>query len=133
MSDDAARQAKDLSSALKDFHRALIHAEIGDDPALQNPYTALFSLIGDPRFAWMGPLSRLIVRLDETIEDGEADMTAALQAWRDEVAIMLGEGASESNAEFRLRHLIALQKEPEVGLATGRLRRTLERLPAAPR
>ena len=114
-----------LSSALKDLHRALIRAEIGDDPALQNPYTMLFALIGDPRFAWMGTLSELIARIDHTVADKEADETAALPGFRDEAAGLIGEAGGEAAAAFRLRHLMALQKEPEVGLATGRLRKLL--------
>ena len=114
-----------LSSALKDLHRALIRAEIGDDPALQNPYTMLFALIGDPRFAWMGTLSELIARIDHMIADKEVDETAALPGFRDEAAGLIGEAGGEAAAAFRLRHLMALQKEPEVGLATGRLRKLL--------
>lgn len=131
--DDPANLAAELSAALKELHRALIRSEIGDDPSLDNPYTMLFALIGDPRFAWMGVLSRLIVRIDETLADREAGgdaVVAQLPAWRGEAAALIG--GDEADAAFRLRHLMALQKEPEVGLATGRLRKTLARLPAAP-
>jgi hypothetical protein len=132
MSDDPAQQAKALSAALQDFHRALIRSEVGDDPNLANPYTQLFALIGDPRFAWMGVVSRLVARIDETLADksGDApDIAGLLHVWRDEAVELLGEGAQEADAQFRLRHLMALQKEPEVGLATGRLRRVLAQLP----
>ena len=128
---DRPQAAAALSTALKEFHRALIRAEIGDDPALQNPYTMLFALIGDPRFAWMGPLSALIAGIDQRIADGEAGEPGLLEAWRQEAAAMLGEGDGEANAEFRLRHLSALQGEPEVGLATGRLRKVIAELPSA--
>ncbi|MGQ2903371.1 MAG: hypothetical protein ACT6RL_02885 [Neoaquamicrobium sediminum] len=114
-----------LSSALKELHRALIRAEIGDDPALQNPYTMLFALIGDPRFAWMGTLSELIARIDHMVADKEVDETTALPGFREEAAGLIGEAGGEAAAGFRLRHLMALQKEPEVGLATGRLRKLL--------
>ncbi len=132
---EARQQATALSSALKDFHRALIRSEVGDDPNLNNPYTQLFALIGDPRFAWMGVVSRLVTRIDEALVDksGEApDIGKLLYVWHDEAAELLGEGAQESAAQFRLRHLMALQKEPEVGLATGRLRRALASLPRNP-
>jgi len=120
-------QAAALSSALQELHRALIRAEIGDDPSLENPYTMLFALIGDPRFAWMGNLSQLVVRIDETLADRdlpEDGLTTEMTVWRDEAAALIGEGG-EANAQFRLKHLTALQKEPAVGLATGRLRKTL--------
>lgn len=125
---DAAARAAELSNALKGFHRALIRAEIGDDPKLRNPYTQLFALIGDPRFAWMSGLSDLITRIDHAIAEGEIGGPGALAALHDEAAAFLGEGGREADAQFRLRHLMALQKEPEVGLATGVLRKTLAKL-----
>ena len=127
-----ASRAAELSSALKDFHRALIRAEVGDDPALQNPYTMLFALIGDPRFAWMAALSGLITRIDETLADkatGPDAVLAMLPEWREEAVSFIGEGERAADPQFRLRHLTALQNEPQVGLATGRLRRMLATLP----
>ena len=122
--------AGDLSAALKTFHKALIEAEAGSDPSLQNPYTRLFAVIGDPRFAWTSPLAQLIVRLDELLAEGEISMPEHLAPFREEVARMLGEGDGEDTA-FRLRYLIALQKSPDVALATGGLRRALAKLPGA--
>jgi hypothetical protein len=125
---DAAARAIELSNALKSFHRALIRAEVGDDPDLQGPYTQLFALIGDPRFAWMSGLSDLITRIDHAVAEGEIGAPGGFDALRAEAAGLLGEGESEPDAQFRLRHLMALQKEPEVGLATGALRKTLAAL-----
>src|SRR5690606_31665679 len=63
--------ANELSLCLREFHRALIQAEAGKDSDLQNPYTFLFAVIGDPRFAWTNNLTQLIVKLDESIAEGE--------------------------------------------------------------
>jgi len=120
--------AGELSLALKTFHRALIVAEAGDDPTLQIPYTLLFAVIGDPRFAWTSGLSQLIVRLDEMLADGEISSREDLLPFRGEVARLLGEEEGE-DSEFRLRYLIALQNAPDVALATGGLRRVLAKLP----
>lgn len=125
---EPAALAVELSGALKELHRALIRSEIGDDPALQNPYTMLFALIGDPRFAWMAPLSRLIARIDQEVADGEIGDAESLAALHGEVAALIGDGKGDA-AAFRMRHVMALQKEPQVGLATGRLRGALARLP----
>jgi hypothetical protein len=116
--------AATLSSALKELHRALIRAEIGDDPTLENPYTMLFALIGDPRFQWMSGLSKLIAHIDGLVADREADLAAAMPGLVAQAAALIEDGA-QSDATFRLRHLMALQKEPAVGLATGRLRGVL--------
>lgn len=126
--DTAVALAGELSAALKAFHWALILAEAGDDPVLRNPYSLLFAVIGDPRFAWTGGLSQLIVRLDEMLAESEISAPEHLFPFREEVARMLGEEEGE-NAEFRLRYLIALQNAPDVALATGGLRRVLARLP----
>lgn len=113
-----------LSVALKNLHRALIRAEAGDDPDLQNPYTLLFAVIGDPRFGWMSGLSKLIVQLDEMLDDDEAAAAGTLAPFRVATEALLGEGESEQ-AEFRLRYLLLLQKDADVALATGALRRAV--------
>lgn len=128
MTDDEREAAAGLSSALKGLHRALIRAEAGDDPNLQNPYTLLFAVIGDPRFGWMSGLSQLIVQLDEMLEDEEAASAGSLAPFRSAAEALLGEGEKEQ-VEFRLRYLMALQKDADVALATGALRRTLAGLP----
>ena len=129
----AAALAVELSAALKELHRALIRAGIGDDPALQNPYTALFALIGDPRFSWMAPLSQLIARIDHEVADGGIENMGALAELRAQAAGLVGDGKDETLAVFRMHHVMALQREPEAGLATGRLRNVLARLSEAGR
>lgn len=130
MQDDATQavHARTLSDALKEFHRSLIRAEIGDDPVLNNPYTMLFALIDNPAYAWMGRLSRTIALIDEQISDGTIADDGVLQGHIRRAAALIGEGEDEVDPAFRLRHLTALQKEPEVGLATGRLRVALRKL-----
>ena len=130
MQDDATQavHARTLSDALKEFHRSLIRAEIGDDPVLNNPYTMLFALIDNPAYAWMGRLSRTIALIDEQISDGTIADDGVLQVHIRQAAALIGEGENEVDPAFRLRHLTALQKEPEVGLATGRLRVALRKL-----
>ncbi|TWG89676.1 hypothetical protein L598_000800001400 [Mesorhizobium sp. J18] len=125
---DVTALAGELSSALMNFHRTLIIAEAGDDPKLQNPYTLLFAVIGDPRFSWTNGLSQLIVRLDEMRKEGEIAVPGDLLPFREELERLLGERQGE-DAEFRLHYLIAMQKAPDVALATGQLRRVLAMLP----
>lgn len=125
MNEEERAQGGELATALKGLHRALIRAEAGDDPELQNPYTLLFAVIGDPRFAWMGALSQLIVQLEEALDDKDGD--AELAPFLTASGQLLGEEEGVQS-EFRLRYLMALQKEPDVALATGALRRALARL-----
>src|SRR5690606_28839339 len=97
--------AAELSAALKDLHRALIRSGSSGVPALQNPSTMLFGLIGDPRFAWMGPLWRLIARIDQQVADEEIAGPEALAALHGEVAGLTGEG-KDADAAFRMRHVM---------------------------
>jgi hypothetical protein len=127
MSEELRKNAAELSTALRDLHKALIHAEAGDDPAYANPYTLLFDVIGNPRFGWLESLSQLIVVLDEARADkenfsGEILADAAKSGRR-----LIGEGG-DHDAQFRLRHLMAVQNAPDVAIATGRLRTVLARL-----
>ncbi|RST81668.1 hypothetical protein EJC49_23890 [Aquibium carbonis] len=125
MTDDHAARASELSLALQAFHRALLHAEIGGDPAYDSPYTKLFALIGEPRFAWMKGVPELIARIDQHRDDGTFAEPGQMDALREEARAFLGEGKLEPDETFRLRHLMAIQREPDVGLATGRLRKVL--------
>ena len=128
MNENERKAGAELSIALKDLHRALIRAEAGDDPNLQNPYTLLFAVIGDPRFGWMNGLSQLIVQLDEMVDDDEAASAGTLDPFRAATEALLGEREGEQ-AEFRLRYLMSLQKDADVALATGALRRVVATLP----
>ena len=124
MTEDLQAKAAALSTALRDLHKALIHAEAGDDPAYSNPYTLLFDVIGNPRFAWLESLSQLIVVLDEARADKETFSGEVLAGAAASAGRLIGEG-EDHDAQFRLRHLMAMQNAPDVAMATGRLRRTL--------
>ena len=131
MTKDLKTRADDLARALRDLHKALIHAEAGDDPAYENPYTLLFAVIGNPRFSWLESLSQLIVLIDEARTDKEGALTEAVL--RDAVASakrLIGEG-DDHDAQFRLRHLMAVQNAPDVAIKTGKLRSILVELDSA--
>lgn len=131
MTKDLKTRADDLARGLRDLHKALIHAEAGDDPAYENPYTLLFAVIGNPRFSWLESLSQLIVLIDEARTDKEGALTEAVL--RDAVASakrLIGEG-DDHDAQFRLRHLMAVQNAPDVAIKTGKLRSILVELDSA--
>ncbi|MHB2265380.1 hypothetical protein [Aliihoeflea sp. PC F10.4] len=128
MTKDLKTRADDLARALRDMHKALIHAEAGDDPAYQNPYTLLFEIIGNPRFSWLESLSQLIVLIDEARTDKEGALTEAVLANAIASARrLLGEGKGH-DTQFRLHHLMAVQNAPDVAITTGKLRRLLDEL-----
>lgn len=112
-----------LSSALKTLHRAHIQAEIGDDPVFKNPYDQLFALINDPRFSWMGVLSRLIAEIDHQIDGKDEDEEVLIADPLSEAEKLVTGSENGAMNSFRLKHLMALQSHPDVGLASGQLRR----------
>ena len=118
-----------LRSALLDLHKALVDSErveyeqtIGK---IQSPNHFLQLLTSDPWFAWLSPLSRLIVSIDEALDAKEPLTSASVtefskQADRLLVASEVGEGFSSHYHE-------ALQRDPDVVLAhaeVAKLRRT---------
>jgi hypothetical protein len=106
----------ELRSALLELHKALIETErvsyeetVGP---IRSPNHFLQLLTGDPYFAWLHPLSQLIVAIDEAL-DGKEPLTAEAagelvdQARRVIVASESGEGAPKRYAEL-------FQRSPEV-------------------
>jgi HEPN domain-containing protein len=89
-----------LRSELLNVHQALIESVRADyerEHGATPPGQFLQALLGDPSYAWLGPLTSLVARLDEVIDD------ETLQA----------------------RYLDALQRHPEVLVAHGKLVRAL--------
>ncbi|WP_216849854.1 hypothetical protein [Acidisoma sp. L85] len=61
-----------------DLHRALLHAEARKVGIADEPYKMLAAALGDERFAWLKPLSDLIVTLDEAGAQGTLPDNTAL-------------------------------------------------------
>jgi hypothetical protein len=118
---DAVRQA-----VLK-VHKALIDSERGTYEQtvgrIQSTNQFLQLVIQDPWFAWLQPISQLIVSMDEAV-DSESPLTAAqVEAFIRETSRLLapsdiGEGLSRHYHD-------AMQRDPNVVLAHGELIRVL--------
>ena len=91
-----------LRSQLLNVHHALIESARADyerEHGATPPGQFLQALLADPAYAWLAPLTSLVARLDEVLED------ETLQA----------------------RYRDALQRHPEVLLAHGKLVGSLRR------
>lgn len=111
-----------LRETLFHLHKALVESErvsyeknIG---TITSPNHFLQLLTGDPWFAWLQPLSRLIVSMDEALEarKPEEQLTVArkealVQQTRDLLA------ASETGQGFARHYFDALQRDPSVVMA----------------
>jgi hypothetical protein len=113
---------------LLDLHRALVEAERREYERLRGRLSDrafLQALIGAPELAWLNPLTSLIVRLEELIEERAAPATL-----EDCIAEMrkllrpLAEGQG-----FQRKYAEAMQRSPDVVVAHGRVMRVLETSP----
>lgn len=115
----------ELRGALLDLHKVLVDSErvsyektIG---AIQSPNHFLQLLTGDPWFAWLQPLSQLIVAMDEALEEKEPLTPELAAALMKRARLLLV--ASETGDGFPKHYFEALQRDPDVVLAHGQAAR----------
>src|SRR4051794_1160625 len=82
-----------IRDALLHLHKTLVDAErrsyeqtIG---AIRSPNHFLQLLTNDPWFAWLHPLSQLIVAMDETLEEEEPLTAARVEALLNQARVLL--------------------------------------------
>jgi hypothetical protein len=116
------------------LHKALLEAERASYErgrgSIGGSGEFLQLVLNDPWFAWLRPVSELIVRIDELLEPAqeatEAEATAALGR----TAALFR--PADGGGEFGRRYREALQQSPDAVLAHGELSRLLPRPVAAP-
>ncbi len=118
---DFRQQLTELRAALLKLHKALVDSErvsyeqnIGTIPSA-NHFLQL--LTNDPWFAWLHPISLLIVALDEALDaKAKIPLTAeTAQALVKRTSEMLV--ASETGEGFARHYFDALQRDPDVVMA----------------
>lgn len=104
---------------LLDLHKAIIESEreryekaIG---VIQSPYHFLQLVTRDPWFAWLHPLSQLIVSIDEVLEEKEPLTETVADALRKQARSLLV--AAENAPGFSGHYFVALQQTPDVVMA----------------
>ncbi|MGA9779188.1 MAG: hypothetical protein ACLPRE_09370 [Limisphaerales bacterium] len=109
----------ELRHALLKLHKALVDSErvsyektIGK---IQSPGHFLQLLTNDPWFAWLHPLSQLVVAMDEVLDAEEPLTVAKVDALAQQSKLLLV--ASETNEGFSGHYHEALQRDPDVVLA----------------
>lgn len=113
------QRLQSLRNALLSLHKALVDSErveyektIGK---IQSPNHFLQLLTSDPWFAWLSPLSQLIVSMDEALDPKEPLTTAGAEALAGQANRLLV--ASETGDGFPSHYFVALQRDPDVVLA----------------
>lgn len=108
-----------LREALLDLHKALVESERASYEQTMGPVQSanhlLKLLTDDPWFAWLHPLSLLIVSIDEALEGSDAvnirNANALIKSTRELLV------ASEEADGFAGHYYIALQRDADVIMA----------------
>jgi hypothetical protein len=125
------RMLTDVRQGLLGLHKALIVAEQVTFERIYGRVDSTGQLLqlvmNDPWFTWLHPLSNLVVRIDEVLENDEELKT-------EDVAILLTEvraltRPSELGDGFERSYYEALQRAPEVVMAHCEMKKLLS-LPA---
>jgi len=120
-------QMPQLRDALLKLHKALVDSErvtyeqtIG---AISSPNHFLQLLTTDPWFAWLHPLSELIVAMDEAADAKEPMTPETAAALIKQARALLV--ASETGEGFSKHYDDALQRDPDVVLAHAEVAKIL--------
>ena len=121
-------RCNELRDALLKLHKTLVDSErvsyektIG---AIQSPNHFFQLLTNDPWFAWLQPLSQLIVAMDETLDAKEPLTLAAAAALEKQVRQLVV--ASERGQGFSKHYFEALQRDPDVIFAQAEVSKLFE-------
>lgn len=113
------RRCSDLREGLLQIHKALVDSERVSYEStmgpIQSPGHFLQLLTRDPWFAWLQPLSQLIVAIDEALDAKEPLTDSLVDSLEKQASSLLV--ASETGEGFSKHYYDALQRDPDVVLA----------------
>lgn len=111
-----------LHKALVDSERITYEKTVG---GIASPNHFLQLLTTDPWFAWLHPLSQLIVSIDETLDSKEPLRPEVVDAAEKETRILLS--PSETGQGYSRHYFDALQRDPNVVIAHSDLMKVLQK------
>lgn len=120
---DPSHRLQTVRDALLALHKALVDSErIGYEQAIgriSSPNHFLKLLTSDPWFAWLHPVSRLIVTMDEALDAREPLTPESVEhLWGQTSQLLV---ASEEGHGFSRSYFEALQRDPDVVFAHARV------------
>jgi len=123
------KRLEEVRHALLTLHKKLVDSErvtyektVG---AIGSPSQFLKLLTTDPWFAWLQPLSQLIVSMDEALDAREPLTEAVVVATVKEANLLLA--PSEIGEGFAHHYFDALQRDPDVVIAHADVMKLLGR------
>jgi hypothetical protein len=117
-------QLLQLTRALRDLHKQLIHLESQYFGNVGSPLEHLQLITNHPHFAWLQKLSGLMTQIDERLDDKEPVTPAEAKAFRQSLEMLIGP-CEEGDQEFRAKYNALLHDGPELVMAHGAVRRLL--------
>ncbi|MYM22404.1 hypothetical protein GTP46_07085 [Duganella sp. FT135W] len=117
-------QLHQLTRALRDLHKQLIHIESQYFGNVGSPLEHLQLITNHPHFAWLQKLSGLMTQIDERLDEKEPVTPAEAKAFRQSLEMLIGP-CEEGDQEFRAKYNAMLHDGPELVMAHGAVRRLL--------
>ena len=116
----AAARIRAIRIALLNLHKALIDVErlrYGREHGtlIESPHQAFQLLIKDPWFAWLRPVSELIVHGDERLAEDRPITPVEGEAYAAQTTALLKQDAA--GADFRREYNRSLQEQPDIVVA----------------
>jgi len=112
----SALRLRQVRDGLLDLHKALLDAERlrfeRDFGRVQDGFAFLQLVVNDPAFAWLRPLSALIVDLDEQLDADEPLTRAGTERLREEVRLLTT--PEKGGSEYAHNYDRAMQESPDV-------------------
>jgi hypothetical protein len=131
MKDSERRLLTDLRHALLPLHKTLLEWERKTYERMHGRKMAgaelLRVIMSDPQFAWLHPISELIVRIDQTLDEEAPDMTVDVDAIVTQARRLVAPDQTEK--PYAGRYLAALQEVPDAVIAHGRVTSLLKDVP----
>jgi hypothetical protein len=109
-----------LHKALIDSERIVYEAQVG---AIHSPHHFFHLLTNDPWFAWLRPISQLIVAVDEALDADDPVTSDSADALINQAVFLLI--PAQTGGDFAARYLAALQRDPRVVLAHAKVSRRI--------
>jgi hypothetical protein len=120
------QEMQEMRHKLLDLHKAIIDVTRIAHERIHGRVSAgefLRTLVEGAEYAWLRPLTALIVQLDELDEAQDPVAVLDAEAWRGELAMLLH--ADAEGGDFQRRYAELLQASPDVGVAHAAVTRAL--------
>jgi len=131
-SDSAPLQKRltQLRNGLLTLHKTLLDSERAsyerDIARISSSGELLKLVLYDPWFAWLHKLSEYVVLIDETLDADEPPAGIEAERLIEQAWTLLS--PDETGSGYALKYFEALQRDPDVVLAHGKMRKLLETL-----